>query len=425
MIVSAYFSLIYCGLRLIKKYLHKKMSVRANYYCWYVLIFSIILANFSFNDFIKSTFYYLFYSLFYSNKSSAAYGYATVCILATVWVSIVIHKLAVYKRLNYKIKASLKSMERYDDYELIKRASILLNLNKNPDVFITGYINAPVSFGIFKKTILLPVNFKEKYSSNEVFLILLHEMAHIKNFDTVKLHMINFVECFLWITPAIRLFSKQFKRDSEILCDNIVMGIRDSARDTYGNLILKECKDRNTTIGFGFSDSYNALSNRLDALYRYQPENHGRVSIIVVIITVLLLISCVSYFIVGNCLKVNLNSELKIMLTNAELTNVELLDLDVYDGIYYKVTDDDICIDKLALSELARSFPDGKYDRIYIFSGLYSVHINAEAPLVRGNHYLLDFDELVDLEGNNRYYTQELDKLGAMETFFLRVINKL
>lgn len=426
LIISVYFSLIYCGLRLIKKFLHKKMSARANYYCWSVLIFSVILANLGITDSIKLSFYYLFYSSFYSNVSSAVYVYAAGCILATVWVIIVMHKLAIYVRLNYKIKASLKSMERYDDHEgLLKRASILLSLNKNPDVFITKYIDAPVSYGVFKKTILLPVTFKEKYSSNELFLILLHEMAHIKNFDTVKLHMINLAECFLWITPAIRLFSKQFKRDSEILCDNLVMGIRDCDRDTYGNLILKECVDRNTTIGFGFSDSYHALSNRLAALYRYQPEKHGRVSITAVAIIVLLFISCISYFIVGNCLKINPNSELVMMLTNAELTNVELLDSDVCDGVYYKVTDDDICIDKLALGELAGSVPDGKYDRIIIFSGLYSVHIYDETPLVRGDHYLLSFDELMNIEENSRYYTPQFGEVGIMEAFFLRVTSKL
>ncbi len=426
LMISAYFSLIYCALRLIKKCVHKKMSARANYYCWYALIFSVILANLGINDSIKLSFYYLIYSLFYSNDSSAVYIYVPVCILATVWAIIVIHKLVVYMRLNYKMIASLKRMEHYDDDEgLLKRATILLRLNKKPDVFISRYIDAPVSYGVFKKTILLPVDFKEKYSSDELVLILLHEMAHIKNFDTVKLHVINLVECFLWTTPAIHLFRKQFKRDSEILCDNLVMGIRDSDRDTYGNLILKECVDRNTTIGFGFSDSYNALSNRLSALYRYQPEKHGRVSISVVTIMVLLLISCVSYFITGNCLKVNQNSELRIMLTNADLTNVELLDSDECDGVYYKVTGNDICIDKLALSELVSSVPDGEYDRIYIFSGLYSVHIYDDTPLVRGEHYLLSFDELANIGENSRYYTHKFAKLGALEAFFLGVTCKL
>lgn len=418
LMVSVYFSLIYFGISIIKKHLHTRMSVRVNYYCWYALLFSVILV--SLGNY-KTQLYDL-----YGMATATPYVYVIGCVFASVWIVIVICKLTVHIRLNYKIKKSFKSMERYgDDESLLKRAVTLLGLRKNPDIFITEYIDAPVSYGVFKKTILLPFTFKDKYSSDELFLMLLHEMAHIRNFDTVKLRIISIAECFFWVTPAIRLFSKQFKRDSEILCDNLVMGIQDNDRDTYGNLILKECVVRNTTMGLGFSDSYYALSNRLDALYRYKPEKHRRVSITVVIMMAYLIISGVSYFVSSNYLTLNHNSEFEIMLTNAELTNVERLGSDVCDGIYYKVTDDDICIDKLALGELASSFSGNEYDRIYIFSILYHVDINESTFIGRGNSYLLSMDELTGIPERDRYYTRKIDKLGAMETLFLRITSKL
>ncbi len=416
--ISVYFSLIYFALSFIKKYLHTRMSVRANYYSWYVLLFSIVLVNLGDH---KTQLYNL-----YGMATAMPYAYVTGCVLAAVWGTVFICKLTAYILLSYKIKKSFKSMEAYDDSEgLAERAVLALGLRRKPDIMIACYIETPVSYGVFKKTVLLPDNYEEKYSRDELYFLLLHEMTHIKQGDTAKLHLVSLAECFLWVTPAMRLFIKNFKRDSEIRCDNRVIGLQGSERETYGNLILKECADRNTSMGFGFSDSYNALSNRLDALYRYKPEKHKRVSIAVITMMIFLLISSVSYFFSSNYLTLNYSPEFEVMLTNAESTDVEVLSSDAGDDAYYKVSDDNIRIDKRKLGELVSGFAGGEYDRICIFSSLYAVYINENTFIGRGNMYVFRFDELTDNRDSSRYYTRKLDQLAPMEALFLQIASKL
>ena len=67
----------------------------------------------------------------------------------------------------------------------------------------------------------LPQGDAQRYTSAERDLLLLHEMRHIKNHDTVKVQWLTIAECVVWTRRAMR---KGFIRDSEILCNNQGLG---------------------------------------------------------------------------------------------------------------------------------------------------------------------------------------------------------
>lgn len=177
-------------------------------------------------------------------------------------------------------------MEPYDDkHGFVCKAALSLGIQTKNLRVALAELSSPVSYGVRKKTILLPKNFDEKYTQEHQYLLLLHELAHIKNHDTLKLFLFNFWECFIRLPKSILC---DFKRDTEILCDNKVIGAQKGVRDAYGDLLLQEGTNDNKVRGFAFSDSFYTLKSRLDALYQYTPEKHRRTLFTTVIPVILL-----------------------------------------------------------------------------------------------------------------------------------------
>lgn len=379
LLLSFYFGPVYYGIMYYKKHRYRKMSARANCYCWFFLLGSVVLANLNFNNFFLS----LSYRFLNSTIVYTAYSYLTGCLLLAVWIFIVVFKLLAFTLMNCKIKKSMKQMERYDDHEgSVDLIATELGLRKKPMVLLASYIETPVSYGIFTKVILLPFNFKEKYTECECYLLLLHESTHIKNGDTIKLYILSIAECFLWLTPAMRSFRKNFKRDFEILCDSRVMALQDCDRDTYGNLMIKECACKSTSFGFGFSDSYHALENRLDALYRYKGKTEDRKKLFFIIPAAILIICVLSYTLRSDWFVVNEQYNLEFEVSILDNATGDYVLLPQEDGIrvlefnesLFEAYVGEISVNETALRELAEPIVKGGPISVHISSANYVVY---------------------------------------------------
>lgn len=285
LLITVYFSITYMAVAFVKKRMQTRLSVTANYNSWVLLIGSVVLANLRFN----SKLFVWLTELHRGDSLLKAYIFTLLTLVFAAWFIGALIKLAALTRMNRRIKRTIRRMERYvDNAGITEWAVWALGLRRTPDIRIAGFIETPVSYGFFRKTVLLPANYKDKYTDTGLSLLLLHEMTHIKHGDTIKLLLIQLMKCVLWMSPVMGRFIKNFKRDSEMLCDNRVISLRSDERDTYGELILKECAYKTARFGFGFSDSYNAVANRLDALYRYKAPKHLK-WLIAIPITALLL----------------------------------------------------------------------------------------------------------------------------------------
>lgn len=264
-LICIYAALIYAALRGIKAALSKQLSVRANYFSWYLLLLSLPLAGAHWNDPMKAA--------FYGCLTSGIRWRNLAMVLAFAWLAAVMMQLAAQIALTQKINRAIKHLPVFYDAERLQsKAAETVGLGaKRVQVLIADFVTSPVSYGVFTKSILLPDDYESRYCARELYTLLLHEMIHIKNNDTVKAFFISLAECFLWV---LRPLNKLFRRDTELLCDNRVMGLDASGRSAYGDLLLKECSHSGRVRGIAFSDSYHTLQYRLDGLFRYQPEPH-------------------------------------------------------------------------------------------------------------------------------------------------------
>jgi hypothetical protein len=194
-------------------------------------------------------------------------------VITLVWILVVLYRVEAFIIQNAKLEEMVRRMNQAKVGDAGERAAAAFGLStKNIHIVQAEWVTSPLTYGVIKKTILLPLGFEEKYSDEQLYLLLLHEMAHIKNGDMAKFYFIRYLSALFLIPPG---FVKAFKRDTEILCDNRVLGVTNTSAKIYGGLLVDVCsKEASQIKGFAFSDSYKALKSRILAIQYLRPVRH-------------------------------------------------------------------------------------------------------------------------------------------------------
>ncbi len=104
-------------------------------------------------------------------------------------------------------------------------------------VRISDAWHSPFTCGTMRPRIVLPADYEERYTREELELILLHERIHIQCYHTLLFGVVAFVRAVCWMNPVVYWGVQAFRTDMEVFCDGKVARERD--RIQYGKLILK------------------------------------------------------------------------------------------------------------------------------------------------------------------------------------------
>ncbi|WP_312370695.1 M56 family metallopeptidase [Lachnoclostridium sp.] len=81
-------------------------------------------------------------------------------------------------------------------------------------------ISSPLTYGILRPVILLPVHEKKR---NHLSLILQHEYEHILHFDAVKKLIMLLIVSLYWFNPFLWIMCFMYNNDIEYACDEAVI----------------------------------------------------------------------------------------------------------------------------------------------------------------------------------------------------------
>ena len=146
---------------------------------------------------------------------------------------------ASYKKIS-RIKKTSMPLENQSILLLYKECEKELKIRKQISIRTTPCLTTPASCGFFRPAILLPLHAVSDLPREELRCILLHELAHLKNRDT----LINFLACLAqivyWHHPLVWLALKQMRRDCETACDSRVLSLLSrEERLSYGTALLR------------------------------------------------------------------------------------------------------------------------------------------------------------------------------------------
>ncbi|KIJ00630.1 TonB family protein [Xanthomonas phaseoli pv. phaseoli] len=129
-------------------------------------------------------------------------------------------------------------------------------------------VGLPVSLGIWRPRIVLPMDFDTRYSAAERTLILAHERLHLRRGDLHANLPAALLLCIGWWNPLMHLAWRAFRLDQELACDAAVLMRYPGKRHSYATAMLK------THAGAGWTptacrwNAPHALTQRVAALLK-------------------------------------------------------------------------------------------------------------------------------------------------------------
>ncbi len=121
--------------------------------------------------------------------------------------------------------------------ELLAHLASSLRITRRVTVAVCDRIASPVLIGIVRPMILLPPAAITGWSPDELEMVLLHELAHVRRWDNFVNLLQRCVESLLFFHPAVWLISGWARREREACCDATVVA-RTNRPHAYAELLV-------------------------------------------------------------------------------------------------------------------------------------------------------------------------------------------
>ncbi|HEY4234381.1 MAG TPA: M56 family metallopeptidase, partial [Lacipirellulaceae bacterium] len=121
--------------------------------------------------------------------------------------------------------------------EACARVTKAMQITRRVAVAVCERVAAPVLVGIVRPIILLPPAALTGWSMDELEMVLLHELAHVRRWDNLVNLVQRIIESLLFFHPMVWLVSSWVRREREACCDAVVIG-RTEQPHAYAELLV-------------------------------------------------------------------------------------------------------------------------------------------------------------------------------------------
>ncbi|MBR1929867.1 MAG: hypothetical protein IJ833_00080 [Lachnospiraceae bacterium] len=168
--------------------------------------------------------------------------------------------------------------------EFLKRWRRNHPLRRRLEIRQLDTIEAPISYGIFKPTILLPKTFDWTEQSGARY-VLEHEFVHIQRFDLVLKLLMILALCIHWFNPTVWLMYVLLNRDIELSCDETVVrrfGVR--VRKNYALTLIGMEEQKSGLVPFYNAFGKNDIQGRIRAIMKMRKTTIATVVVAAVLV---------------------------------------------------------------------------------------------------------------------------------------------
>ena len=107
--------------------------------------------------------------------------------------------------------------------DALRQARLTLDCYSKVEVATSPSISSPMALGILRPIIVFPADLVEKLRTDELTLILMHELAHVRRWDNLTRLLHRLVSAVLFFHPAVWLCGRMLRREAEQACDDLVV----------------------------------------------------------------------------------------------------------------------------------------------------------------------------------------------------------
>ena len=182
--------------------------------------------------------------------------------------------------------------------QLATRLTNELNISSSINFAVSHLVNVPLVVGFFRPVVLLPVSMLTELSTQQIELIIRHELAHVRRQDVfVNLFQLG-VEAMFFFHPCMWFVSNAVRQERENCCDDIA--IENGNAEQYANALVAVEKARQPAMAMAASGGQllprieRMLSLKTYARNRTWIESVVPIAILVVFMTVFTMQSVLS-----------------------------------------------------------------------------------------------------------------------------------
>ncbi|MXQ54207.1 BlaR1 family beta-lactam sensor/signal transducer [Shimazuella alba] len=177
-----------------------------------------------------------------------------------------------------RMKTSVRILENQEILLLFEQCKQSLNISKQLIIGESPLINSPLTFGLFKTYVLLPIHFDEWLSKEEMRYIFLHELNHYKYKDILTNYLVVFYQILYWFNPLVWVAFREMKLDREIACDSAVLHSLDKrCYAEYGNTIIhfldKLSRPKYITLVNQLNGAKKQIKKRIESIAAFTVES--------------------------------------------------------------------------------------------------------------------------------------------------------
>ncbi|PUA29064.1 MAG: hypothetical protein B0W54_00125 [Cellvibrio sp. 79] len=170
------------------------------------------------------------------------------------------------QRFNRIKKNAIKANDQQE--KLLQTSKNKLEINKAIPLLYSHQIQSPLTFGLFKPVIILPVDIEQQLTQAQLNHVLLHELGHIQRNDILWNWLAYWTTLLHWFNPLVWYASRRMKADMEIACDAKVLAhLSQQDRNDYGltliNVSQLSSKSPRLSHSLGILENHRELKNRL------------------------------------------------------------------------------------------------------------------------------------------------------------------
>ncbi len=108
-------------------------------------------------------------------------------------------------------------------FEALRRARAALDCHPRVEVATSPSIRSPIVIGILRPLVVVPAGLVDRLRGDQLTLVLMHELAHVRRCDNLALLLKRLVSAALFFHPAVWLCGRMLRRESELACDDLVV----------------------------------------------------------------------------------------------------------------------------------------------------------------------------------------------------------
>ncbi|MFZ4462814.1 MAG: M56 family metallopeptidase, partial [Bacteroidales bacterium] len=149
-----------------------------------------------------------------------------------------------------------------------------LGINRSVRIFESVKISMPMVIGYLKPVILIPAGTLALIPYDQIEMVLLHELAHIRRADYLVNIFQSFVEILLFFNPFVWWITSVIRQERENCCDDLALGLNQQPGSLANALVnLSEIKlNQSYTSNLLYFNKINTMK-RIERMFH---QNHRR-----------------------------------------------------------------------------------------------------------------------------------------------------